>query len=205
MVWEALTWVGAALLAYVIGAIPTAYLVTRYIMGRDIRGLGDYNSGAANVFRSVGPRAGLGVGGIDIVKGVVAVVAVRLLADNTGMQMMAGFAVLAGHNWPVFLRFRGGRGAATSVGVLIAILPALTLPIGALSLVILYYTKKAIFALALFLVAVPVLSWTAGYSPELIAYSFAVPIFIGFCHVLSTRIMAATGRGTPDEVPGSPE
>ncbi len=205
MVWEALTWVGAALLAYVIGAIPTAYLVTRYIMGRDIRGLGDYNSGAANVFRSVGPRAGLGVGGIDIVKGVVAVVAVRLLADNTGMQMMAGFAVLAGHNWPVFLRFRGGRGAATSVGVLIAILPALTLPIGALSLVILYYTKKAIFALALFLVAVPVLSWTAGYSPELIAYSFAVPIFIGFCHVLSTRIMAATGRGTPGEVPGSPE
>ena len=72
MVWEALTWVGAALLAYVIGSIPTAYLVTRYIMGRDIRGLGDYNSGAANVFRSVGPRAGLGVGGIDIVKGAVA-------------------------------------------------------------------------------------------------------------------------------------
>ena len=205
MVWEALTWVGAALLAYVIGAIPTAYLVTRYIMGRDIRGLGDYNSGAANVFRSVGPRAGMGVGGIDIVKGAVAVLAVRLLADNTGMLMMAGFAVLAGHNWPVFLRFRGGRGAATSVGVLIAILPALALPIGALSLVILYYTKKAIFALALFLIGIPFLSWTAGYSPELIAYSFAVPVFIGFCHLFSTRIMATTERGTPGGAPASPE
>ena len=205
MLWEALTWVGAALLAYVIGAIPTAYLVTRYIMGRDIRGLGDYNSGAANVFRSVGPRAGFGVGGIDIIKGAVAIVAVRLLADDTGMLMMAGFAVLAGHNWPVFLRFRGGRGAATSVGVMMAVLPALALPIGALSLVILYYTKKAIPALALFLIGVPVLSWAAGYPPELIAYSFAVPIFLGFCHLFSTRIMAATGRGMAGGAPASPE
>ena len=205
MVWEALTWVGGALLAYVIGAIPTAYLFTRYIMGRDIRGLGDYNSGAANVFRSVGARAGFAVGVIDIIKGAVAIVAVRLLADNTGMLMMAGFAVLAGHNWPVFLRFRGGRGAATSVGVLLAILPVLALPLGALSLVILYYTKKAILALALFLIGVPVLSWAAGYPPELIAYSFAVPVFIGFCHLLSTRIMATTGRGTPGGAPASPE
>ena len=70
---------------------------------------------------------------------------------------------------------------------------------------ILYYTKKAIPALALFLIGVPVLSWTAGYPPELIAYSFAVPIFIGFCHLFSTRIMAATGRGTPGGAPASPE
>ena len=62
-------WLGLGMLAYAIGSIPTAWLFARYALGRDIRAVGDYNSGAANVFREVGPKAGLACGAIDIIKG----------------------------------------------------------------------------------------------------------------------------------------
>lgn len=200
MPWDGLTWIKLGALSYAIGGIPTAYLVTRYVMGRDIRSLGDFNSGAANVFRNVGSRAGMLVGAIDIVKGAVAVVVVRILADNTGMEMMAGVLALAGHNWPVYMKFRGGRGAATSVGVLIAMLPLIALPIGALSLVIFYYTKRAIVPLAIFLVAIPVLAWPSGHSVSVAVYALAVPLMVGLSHVVSTRFLATTSPGDPSEV-----
>ena len=205
MSWDGLTWISLGVLSYAIGGIPTAYLVTRYIKGRDIRSVGDFNSGAANVFRNVGPRAGLAVGAIDIVKGAVAVVVVRVLTDNTGMEMMAGIVALAGHNWPVHMKLRGGRGAATAVGVLLAMLPVIALPIGALCLVVLYYTRRAIIPLAIFLVAIPVLAWPAGHSIAVAVYALAVPLMVGLSHVVSTRLLAATATGDAGEVPLSQE
>ena len=191
-------WVAAGLLAYAVGSIPTAYLATRYFLRRDIRSLGDRNSGAANVFHNVGAKAGLAVGAFDIIKGGAAVLAVKALFDHTGMEIMAGFLAVAGHSWPVYLRLRGGRGAATAVGVMIAMLPVITLPMGALSLVALYYTRKAIVALAMFLIAVPVLAWPAGYPLEVALYALAVPLMVGMSHVISTRI---TARRLPADNP----
>ena len=62
-----MTWVWLGVLCYAIGSLPTAYLFTRYILGQDIRQIGDFNSGAANVFRNVGAKAGVAVGAIDII------------------------------------------------------------------------------------------------------------------------------------------
>ncbi len=182
-------WVGLGLLSYAIGSIPTAYMFTRYLIGRDIRQMGDFNSGAANVFRNVGAKAGLAVGAIDIIKGGLVIVLAKLLVNDTGMEMMAGGAVLAGHIFPVHLRFRGGRGAATAVGVLIASLPIIGLPVGAFCLVVLYFTRKAIYPLAVFLVAIPVLAWPAEYPAALAVYAVAVPVSIGLSHLFSTRIL----------------
>ncbi len=182
-------WAGLGILSYAIGSIPTAYLFTRYILGRDIRQIGDFNSGAANVYRNVSAKAGMAVGAIDIIKGGLVIVLAKLLVNDTGMEMMAGAAALAGHNYPVHLRFRGGRGAATAVGVLIASLPIIGLPVGAFGLVVLYFTRKAIYSLAVFLIAIPVLAWPVGYSPALAVYAVAVPIAIGLSHFLSTRIL----------------
>lgn len=186
---EIAQWLGLGLLAYVIGAIPTAYLFARFALRRDIRGIGDNNSGAANVYREVGPKAGLACGAIDIIKGGVAVIVVRVIAHDTGIEMLAGICAIAGHNWPVFLRFRGGRGAAVAVGVLIAMLPLIALPIGALSLFALYHTRKATVALAMFLIGIPVLSWPAGYSVAEALYALGVPLLVGVSHVYSTRIL----------------
>lgn len=184
-----MTWIGLGLLSYVIGSLPTAYLFTRYILGQDIRQMGDFNSGAANVFRNVGAKAGVAVGSIDIIKGALVVVLANALVDDTGMEMMAGAAALAGHNFPAYLKFRGGRGAATAVGVLIASVPIIGLPIGAACLVVLYFTHKAIYPLAIFLVAIPVLTWPVGYSVGLGAYVVAIPIAVGLSHFFTTRIL----------------
>ena len=184
-----MTWIGLGILCYAIGSLPTAYLFTRYILGRDIRQMGDYNSGAANVFRNVGAKAGVAVGAIDIIKGGLVIVLAMVLVDDTGMQMMAGAAALAGHNFPVHLKFRGGRGAATAVGVLIASLPIIGLPVGALCLVLLYFTHKAIYPLAVFLVAIPALAYPAGYSVALAVYAVAIPVAVGLSHVFTTRIL----------------
>ena len=184
-----MTWVGLGLLCYVIGSFPTAYLFTRYILGRDIREIGDFNSGAANVFRNVGSRAGVAVGSIDIIKGSLVIVLTKSLVDNSGMEMMAGAAALVGHNFPAHLKFKGGRGAATAVGVLIASLPIIGLPIGMAGLVLLYFTRKANSPLAMFLIAIPVLAYPVGYSPAWAVYAVVIPISVGLSHLFTTRIL----------------
>ena len=184
-----MTWIWLGLVCYAIGSLPTAYLFTRYILAQDIRDIGDNNSGAANVFRNVGAKAGVAVGAIDIVKGSVVIVLAKVLVDDTGMEMMAGAAALAGHIFPVHLKFRGGRGAATAVGVLIASVPIVGLPVGAFCLVLLYFTHKAIYPLAVFLVAIPALTWPAGYSVSLAIYAVAMPMAVGLSHFFTTRIL----------------
>ena len=183
-----MTWVWLGVLCYTIGSLPTAYLFTRYILGQDIWQIGDFNSGAANVFRNVGAKAGVAVGAIDIIKGALVIVLAMVLVDDTRMEMMAGAAALAGHNLPVHLRFRGGRGAATAVGILIASVPIIGLPIGALCLVLLYLTHKAIYPLVVFLVVIPVLTWPIGYPVALAIYVVAIPIAVGLSHLFTTRI-----------------
>ena len=183
-----MTWVWLGVLCYAIGSLPTAYLFTRYILGQDIWQIGDFNSGAANVFRNVGAKAGVAVGAIDIIKGALVIVLAMVLVDDTRMEMMAGAAALAGHNLPVHLRFRGGRGAATAVGILIASVPIIGLPIGALCLVLLYLTHKAIYPLVVFLVVIPVLTWPIGYPVALAIYVVAIPIAVGLSHLFTTRI-----------------
>ena len=184
-----MTWVGLGLLCYAIGSLPTAYLLTRYNLGRDIREIGDFNSGAANVFRNVGAKAGIAVGASDIIKGALVIVLAKTLVDDTGMEMMAGAAALAGHIFPAHLKFKGGRGAATAVGVLIALFPIIGLPVGAAGLVLLYFTHKAIYPLAVFLVAIPVLAYPVGYSPDLAVYSVSIPMAVGMSHFFTTRIL----------------
>ena len=193
-------WLGLGLLAYFIGAIPTAYLFARFALGRDIRSIGDNNSGAANVYREIGPRAGLACGALDIIKGGVAVILVSVIDSDIGTEMLAGVFALVGHVWPVFLRFRGGRGAAVAVGVLIASYPIIALPLGALSLVALYHTRKAMVALFTFLAGLPILTWiavlTVDYTPGEAGYALAIPVLAGLSHVYSTILLPKLRAGS---------
>ena len=120
MPWTSVTWIASLLAAYLIGSIPSAYLAGRLAGGRDIRDQGDRNPGAANAYRTISPRIGLAVGAVDVAKGAVAVIVVRVATDSLGAGMAAGVLAVAGHNWPIFAQLRGGRGAATTVGVRLA-------------------------------------------------------------------------------------
>lgn len=112
-----------AALGYLLGSVPAAYWLTWWLRREDIRHLGDRNPGMANVFRSVGPVAGLLVGTFDLVKGGL-VVALAQQVGVSGLGLVAvGAATVLGHIWPIFLGFDGGAGAATALGVALVIFP----------------------------------------------------------------------------------
>lgn len=117
----------AILAGYLLGTIPSAYLITRWRTGLDIRTVGDGNSGARNVWHVVGPSWGLLVGAMDAGKGAAAVcLAGPLGAAHLG-AIFAGPAAILGHDYPCFRRLRGGKGLATAIGVLLVWLPVSTL------------------------------------------------------------------------------
>ena len=180
------------ILGYFLGSIPTAYIIGRLLKGVDIRQIGDGNMGAANTFRQLGAKAGVAVGIIDAAKGALAV----LIAQAAGLSLFAvlltGAAVVVGHNWPVFLGFRGGRGEATTIGVLLTTItqPMLILAIPAIAAhFILRDTTKAA---AVLFVPLPLVCWLVGLSGALIAYSITLPCLVGFTHFLRTRRVAET-------------
>ena len=196
---DGLTGISLIFISYLIGGISSAYLVTRLVLGQDIRNLGDNNPGAANVFRNVSPKAGLTVGVLDILKGVLAVLLVRSLTDSTALELMAGVTVVAGHNWPIHLGFRGGRGAATAVGVLLIAVPLVSVPVAAVSLMVLQFTKRATVALGVFLITVPVLTFPVGYSYTMVSYVIAVPVLVGLTHYLNTKVLGSQAAIEPDQ------
>ena len=113
---------------YFSGSIPTAYLIARSVKGIDIRKVGSGNAGATNVFRVVGKKWGIGVLIFDALKGAFAVCVLPILFPEVGLNpfmvsLAAGLSAIAGHTWSVWLRFRGGKGVATSAGVFIALAP----------------------------------------------------------------------------------
>lgn len=111
------------ILSYLVGSIPTAFLFGKWLKGIDIREHGSGNVGATNVFRVLGKGPGFSVLIIDILKGVIAVAVVADLLGLTSVlfRMILAVCVVIGHNWTVFLGFKGGKGIATSLGVLIGL------------------------------------------------------------------------------------
>ena len=136
------------LLAYLLGSVPSAYIVGKAVSGVDIREVGSRNAGAANVFIQIGRSAGILVLVADAAKGFVAVLAGLALGDAPWGPFYAAVTVVAGHNWPLFLGFRGGKGVATVLGVSFAVLPWLTLIALIASFLVLLISRNVVLAAA---------------------------------------------------------
>jgi glycerol-3-phosphate acyltransferase PlsY len=118
------TWLKFGLLvvaSYLVGSIPSSYLAARS-RGIDLRQRGTQQVGGGNLWRTTSRTLGLLVGIFDFLKGILMILIAWRLGLDAGLQFAVGLAAVVGHNWPVFLRFHGGRGIATSVGIII-ILP----------------------------------------------------------------------------------
>jgi glycerol-3-phosphate acyltransferase PlsY len=114
----------AAAIAYVLGAIPFGYLLVKMTTGADVRSGGSGNIGATNVMRTTGRAAGIGTLLLDIGKGYLAVwIAGRLSEHNVTAMCVATLAVMAGHAYPVFLGFKGGKAVASFVGAFLCLTP----------------------------------------------------------------------------------
>ena len=153
---------GSTVIGYLIGSFPTAWVFLRLAYGNktDIRLLGDGNVGATNAGRLMGARWGIVIAGVDMAKGLGAISASRLMDSPvctnglephlSALAMVAGAFAMAGHIWPVWLRFRGGRGAATAVGLLGTAIPGPALIMALPTVLALLFTRNTSIGFGVF-------------------------------------------------------
>jgi len=170
----------ALLTAYLLGSLPFAYWIAHSARGVDPRSVGDGNLGAktesprGNVFLNVGHAEGLLVGLLDIGKGAAAITFARALGLDLGALLVVGLAAVLGHIWSLFLHLQGGQGMATTVGVLLALLPRETL-LGVLVIALaLIVTRHWDFACGVGLALIPIAAWQWEDNPTLALYPIAL-------------------------------
>ncbi len=175
MVWKIIL---SAVLGYLLGCIPTGVLVARIYGVRDIRTLGSGNSGTTNVLRNLGwlPSVLTLVG--DCLKGYAACLIGKQLGGDAGM-LVGGLCAILGHDFPVFMGFRGGKGIATSLGLIIAINPWLALALLAVQIVAVALTRYMSVASLITTVAFPILVCFTERSRE------NFPLFLGAACIAS--------------------
>jgi glycerol-3-phosphate acyltransferase PlsY len=170
------------LLAYGIGSVPFALLLARRWGAPDLRGVGSGNLGAANVLRASGTTAGLLVAALDIAKGALSVTLARHLSDQAAAPAAAGLAAILGHVYPVWLRFRGGKGVATACGVFSVLTPLATVPALTIFAVTVWLTKYISLASVLASLALPPIAYWAGSPGPAVVSACAASTLIVFRH-----------------------
>jgi len=186
------------LLGYLLGGFPTAYLVSKWRLGKDIRSVGNRNPGAGNVSREVGRIFGVLVFVVDAAKGMVAVfVGQRLGAPDIALYIAAFVSVL-GHNFSPFLKFRGGKGAATAVGVSALLMWQVTAVAAAVGLVMLALTRHIFWSAGFTLFAFNALAIITGQPLGLIVLSVGMTLLIGLTNIIQHRSYLLTALADRD-------
>jgi len=151
------------ILAYLIGSIPTALIISKKFFGIDIRDFGSGNMGATNAFRVLGPKYGTLIMVLDILKGMIAVGLFYFLPyyltnelERTNFMMGLGLSAVIGHIFPVFANFKGGKGVATLLGMLIAVQPVVAVCCIGVFLVVLFLTRYVSLSSILGAIMLPV-------------------------------------------------
>jgi len=164
--------------AYLIGSIPFALILSRR-WGADLRQVGSGNLGAANVMRASGVRAGLLVAALDMAKGAASVWIAARVSDGAELPAAAGVAAILGHIYPIWLRFRGGKGVATACGVFSLLTPLAVPPSLALFAITVWFTQYISLGSVLASVALPPLAYALGSpAPAVIAAAAAAAIIV---------------------------
>lgn len=186
---EVFSYIIAAVAAYLLGSIPTGYLVAK-AKGVDIRSVGSGNIGATNVFRILGKQAGIFVLTVDALKGFLAAWLVPILVlkflppaeqaltqaglieRKEWLAIIAGVSAVLGHNYTCWLKFKGGKGIATSAGVLIALFPKAFLVCLAVWLIVFLLSKYVSLASILAAACLPFAAWFFNRSPKMVIVAF---------------------------------
>ncbi len=195
-----LAFIVSVIISYLIGSIPTGYLVGRGFKGVDIRQVGSHNMGAMNTFYTIGFWPGMLVLACDIGKGMVALILTYVTAQYLftipayliiPIEMLSGVAVIAGHVFPLFLKFKGGKGGATAIGVLAFIVPwinwvtigtaSIPIPAGDLVylgsfLLLLAVTRWATAAYGVSFITFPLVAWFGMHDQGLTIYSVFIAV-----------------------------
>ncbi len=174
------TWLAvlSIFLGYLLGSIPSAYILVRLTRKADIRTLGTGNVGALNTYQQLGPAAGIAILIADVSKGMVAVFLPLWIGAPDWARYGSAIAAVVGHTWPVFLSFRGGKGAATILGVALALAPPLA-AIAVVPLVVATLTiRNVVIGVAAGFILFNVLTIVTGEPWSLIAVCLGLTFFV---------------------------
>ncbi|MCP4631692.1 MAG: glycerol-3-phosphate 1-O-acyltransferase PlsY [candidate division Zixibacteria bacterium] len=186
--------IGAIIVSYLVGGIPTSIIAGRLLKGIDIREHGSGNAGATNVYRVLGPVPGIVVILIDAGKGVLSVllfaqfVPPDIINDAAGIQIICGFTAILGHSFPVWAGFRGGKGIGTGAGVLFSIIPLISAIAVSIFIIAVALTKYISLGSMLATISVSLMLLIEKYflgkdtSPILLYVCIVLTIFVLFSH-----------------------
>jgi glycerol-3-phosphate acyltransferase PlsY len=147
------------LLGYAVGSLPAGYLIASRLRGVDLRRVGSGNVGAANVYRSAGLWTALLVIAVDVAKGAGSVLLAARVAAGPAAPVAAGVAAIVGHVYPVWLRFRGGKGVATACGAFSILAPQATAVAAAIFVITVWATRYVSLGSIIATVSLPTLAW----------------------------------------------
>lgn len=195
------------LFAYLIGSIPTGYIFGRALKGIDIREHGSGNLGATNVFRVIGKVPGICVFIIDFVKGMLVVVLVPVILQRFSpalSQKISGFfciflglSVIAGHIWTIFLKFKGGKGVATTAGVIAGLAPWLFLTCFGVWIVVFMIWRYVSLASISAAVVMPILALFSGKRMEFSIFCIILCLVAVYSHMSNIKRLI---KGTENKI-----
>ena len=166
------------LLGYVVGSLPLGYLVASRLKGIDLRRVGSGNVGATNVYRSAGLTLAVLVVVVDVAKGASSVLLAARATTGAMPPVVAGLAAIVGHVYPVWLRFRGGKGVATACGVFWALAPAATAIAAGAFVVVVGLTRYVSLGSVIATAMLPPLAWVTDEPTPVVAGGIAAALLI---------------------------
>jgi len=167
--------------AFLIGSIPCGVLIAR-VQGIDLKKVGSGNIGATNVLRTTGKWPALLTLAGDIMKGVIPVAAVRYFVNDLAMEGVIGLSAILGHNFSVFLRFRGGKGVATSIGVLLVFSPKAALVTVIIWLAVIFFARYSSLGAIVAFGALPLTVYGVDYAREKLTISLMMSALLMLRH-----------------------
>lgn len=171
----------SVIFAYLLGSVPTGYILGS-LAGVDVRKAGSGNVGATNVARVVGKRHGIFTLVADIAKGLVPVVIALYLGLTSTATALVGVAAFLGHLYPVFLRFQGGKGVATALGVFLGLSPWATLVLMPIFVLVILATRVVSLSSMVAAASAPIVFWLLTSSPILTGTSVFIALMIILRH-----------------------
>lgn len=169
-------------LGHLCGSVPSGLWLVQAIHGIDIREYGSKNIGTTNVFRTVGPQTAVLVLLCDMLKGIAAVALVSYLFQNPMLDVATALGALLGHNYSVFLGFKGGKGVATGLGLLVFLMPKVAGTVFLLWLALVLITRYVSLGSIVAAIFTPVMAWYFSYPPAYIVLGAIAGFFVVLRH-----------------------
>ena len=169
-------------LGHVCGSVPSGLWLVQAFHGIDIRNYGSKNIGTTNVFRTVGPKTAVLVLIADTFKGILAVGIMSYFFHNPLLDVVTALGALLGHNYSLFLGFKGGKGVATALGLLIFMMPKVAVASFGIWLVCVLLTRYVSLGSIMAAVFTPPLAWYLGYPSAYVIFSLVAAFFVILRH-----------------------